>query len=99
MTRTQAEAKAREVDSTRHLPGPYTIGEINLEEPLPNNFVVVVFLVGHEDPCVMGDYAGTQAWMDARGIRATEAELRPGQDYTVSRMLHGSSPEMSEEST
>ena len=89
MTKAEAEAKAQEVEFTRHLPGPYTIGEINLEEPLPENFVVVVFLAGHADPCVLGDYAGTQAWMDARGIRATEAEPRPGQDYSVCRMLHG----------
>ena len=90
MTRAEAEEKAQEVESTRCLPGRYTMNAVTLQEPLPGNFVVVVGFVGEDDPCVLGDYAGTQAWMDARGICATEAEPRPGQDYSVCRMLHGS---------
>ncbi len=93
MTKDWAEDIRAGYEATRLLRGGYQVEHVHVEEALPDNFCVVVYLAGYADPCVMGDREGTEAWLDARGIRATEAEPRPGQDYSVCRMLYGSRKE------
>lgn len=92
MTRDKAELMKRAVLEDEADPA-YKVSRVEVQEPLPDDFVVAVYLEGYAEPCVMGEGPVVQAWLDAHNKVAVEGDITMSQaDHVARKLLGGDLP-------
>ena len=68
------------------------VEHVSMEEALPGNFVVLIYLAGEAEPYLAGDDWGTRAWLSTRNLTLDYGEITGAAAEAVAQSVLGFIP-------